>query len=103
MGFYRERLLPRFQDKTARRRAPLGYGGGLDSHQGVPSFTRMVVARVLRTAQDLVAARLLRPEALEARGGEATTLLDRVMRRELAPHACARALLTRMGGRTPDA
>jgi len=63
----------------------------------------MVVARVLRTAQDLVAARLLRPEALEAREGEATTLLDRVMRRELAPHACARALLTRMGERTPDA
>src|SRR5438132_985606 len=62
---------------------------------------RMVAARVLRTAQDLVAARLLRPEALEAPGGE-TTLLDRVMRRELAPHACARALLTRMGERTPD-
>src|SRR5438094_902388 len=63
---------------------------------------RMVAARVLRTAQDLVAARLLRPEALEVPGGETTTLLDRVMRRELAPHACARALLTRMGERTPD-
>src|SRR5438445_415674 len=63
---------------------------------------RMVAARVLRTAQDLVAARLLRPEALEVPGGETTTLLDRVMRRELPPHACARALLTRMGERTPD-
>src|SRR2546426_1094743 len=63
---------------------------------------RMVAARVLRTAQDLVAARLLRPEALEVPGGETTTLLDRVMRRELAPHACARAVLTRMGERTPD-
>jgi len=63
---------------------------------------RMVAARVLRTAQDLVAARLLRPEALEVPGGETTTLLDRVMRRELAPHACARALLTRMRERTPD-
>jgi LAO/AO transport system kinase len=63
---------------------------------------RMVAARVLRIAQDLVAARLLGPEALEAQGGEATTLLDRVVRREVAPHACARALLTRMGERTPD-
>src|SRR5881397_4244517 len=63
---------------------------------------RMVAARVLRTAQDLVAARLLRPEALEAQGDGATTLLDRVLRRELAPHACARALLTRLGERTPD-
>src|SRR5439155_339571 len=35
---------------------------------------RMVAARVLRTAQDLVAARLLRPEALEVPGGETTTL-----------------------------
>jgi GTPase len=63
---------------------------------------RMVATRVLRIAQELVAARLLRPETLEAQGGEATMLLDRVLRREMAPHACARALLTRMGERTPD-
>src|SRR5216117_3276850 len=57
---------------------------------------RMVAARVLLIAQDLVAATLLRPDALEAQGSEATTLLDRVLRREVTPHAYARALLTRM-------
>ena len=92
----REEGVEAIADALEAHMASMKTSGELDRRR-----RRMVAARVLRTAQDLVAARLLRPEALEAPGGE-TTLLDRVMRRELAPHACARALLTRMGERTPD-
>jgi LAO/AO transport system kinase len=54
---------------------------------------RIVTARVLKIAQDLVAETVLGDEALNAGGATGVTLLERVARRELAPHACARALL----------
>lgn len=49
---------------------------------------RMAEARVLTIAQDLAAQAVVRP-----RSEAAARLLDRVARRELAPHACARILL----------
>jgi LAO/AO transport system kinase len=60
----------------------------------------MVTARVLRIAQDLVAETLLGPGAVDADRAQ----LDRVLRRELTPHACARALLGRAAerGRSRD-
>src|SRR5213594_4251051 len=58
---------------------------------------RMVTARVLRIAQDLVAETVLDP--FDAAGTDGATLLDRVTRRELTPHACARALLARTANR----
>ena len=60
----------------------------------------MVTARVLRIAQDLVAETLLGPGAVDADRAE----LERVLRRELTPHACARALLGRAAerGRSRD-
>jgi putative protein kinase ArgK-like GTPase of G3E family len=56
-------------------------------------WRRMVGARVLKIAQELVARRLAHPAAAD---GD----LDRVARRELSPHACARLLLARLGERT---
>jgi len=58
---------------------------------------RIVTARVLKIAQDLVAETVLEP--FDAAGTDGTTLLDRVTRRELTPHACARALLARTANR----
>jgi len=58
---------------------------------------RIVTARVLKIAQELVAETVLEP--FDAAGSDGTTLLDRVTRRELTPHACARALLARTANR----
>ncbi len=57
-------------------------------------WRRMVGARVLKIAQELVARSLARPAAADAD-------VERVARRELSPHACARLLLARLGERTP--
>src|SRR5215831_12305290 len=78
----------------------------LDSHmafqktsgEGERRRQKIVTARVLRIAQDLVAETVL-AGALGPDGGARTSLLERVARRELAPHACARALLARAAGR----
>jgi LAO/AO transport system kinase len=59
---------------------------------------KIVTARVLRIAQDLVAETVL-AGALGPDGAARTSLLERVARRELAPHACARALLAQAAGR----
>jgi len=69
---------------------------------------RMVTARVLRIAQDLVAETVLGGGGLGAEGVAGASLVDRVARRELTPHACARALLAQAAqrtssGRTEDA
>ena len=58
---------------------------------------RIVTARVLKIAQDLVTETVLGSEALGAKGAAGASLLERVARRELAPHACARELLARTG------
>jgi LAO/AO transport system kinase len=60
---------------------------------------KIVTARVLRIAQDLVAETVL-AGALGPEGAGRTSLLERVARRELAPHACARALLAEAAHRT---
>jgi hypothetical protein len=60
---------------------------------------RIVTARVLKIAQDLVAETVLGDEALNAEGATGVTLLERVARRELAPHACARSLLAQTARR----
>ena len=60
---------------------------------------KIVTARVLRIAQDLVAETVL-AGALGPEGVGRTSLLERVARRELAPHACARALLAEAANRT---
>jgi LAO/AO transport system kinase len=49
---------------------------------------RIAEARVLKIAQDLAAEAVVRPKTAEA-----GRLLEQVTRRELAPHACARAIL----------
>ena len=59
---------------------------------------KMVTARVLRIAQDLVAETVLEG-ALGPEGATRESLLERVARRELAPHAGARALLAQAAGR----
>jgi len=61
---------------------------------------RIVTARVLRIAQDLVAETMLGGEGLRTEGAAGATLLERVARRELAPHACARLLLKQIARRT---
>src|SRR5213594_671049 len=61
---------------------------------------RIVTARVLRIAQDLVAETLLGGEGLGTEGAAGATLLERVARRELAPHACARLFLKQIARRT---
>jgi len=58
---------------------------------------RIVTARVLKIAQDLVAETMLDRDAL---GTEGAALLERVARREVAPHACARLFLDRTARRT---
>jgi LAO/AO transport system kinase len=58
---------------------------------------RIVTARVLKIAQELVAETVLEP--IDAAGTDGMTLLDRVTRRELTPHACARALLAQTANR----
>jgi len=60
---------------------------------------RIVTARVLRIAQDLVAETML-GGALSVEGAAGATLLERVARRELAPHACARLFLKQIARRT---
>jgi hypothetical protein len=42
---------------------------------------------------------VLGDEALNSEGATGVTLLERVARRELAPHACARALLAQTARR----
>jgi GTPase len=59
---------------------------------------KIVTARVLRIAQDLVAETVL-AGALGPEGASRESLLERVARRELAPHACARALLAQAADR----
>src|SRR5436309_1792750 len=59
---------------------------------------KIVTARVLRIAQDLVAETVL-AGALGPEGASRESLLERVARRELAPHACARALLAQAASR----
>jgi len=59
---------------------------------------KIVAARVLRIAQDLVAETVL-AGAIGPEGAHRDGLLERVARRELAPHACARALLAQAAGR----
>ena len=49
---------------------------------------RIAEARVLKIAQDLAAEAVVRPNS-----GAAGRLVEQVARRELAPHACARAIL----------
>src|SRR5438445_417767 len=61
---------------------------------------RIVTARVLKIAQGLVAETMLGGEALSAEGAAGVTSLERVARRELAPHACARLFLTQIARRT---
>ena len=60
---------------------------------------RIVTARVLRIAQDLVAETML-GGALSVEGAAGATLLEGVARRELAPHACARLFLKQIARRT---
>jgi LAO/AO transport system kinase len=60
---------------------------------------KIVTARVLRIAQDLVAETVL-AGALGPEGAARASMLERVARRELAPHACARALLAEAASRT---
>ena len=60
---------------------------------------RIVTARVLRIAQDLVAETML-GGALSVEGAAGATLLERVARRQLAPHACARLFLKQIARRT---
>jgi LAO/AO transport system kinase len=79
----------------------------LDSHMAYPKTSgelerrrqKIVTARVLRIAQDLVAETVL-AGALGPEGAARASLLERVARREMAPHACARALLAQAAGRT---
>jgi LAO/AO transport system kinase len=61
---------------------------------------RIVTARVLKIAQDLVAETMLGADALGAAGTAGATLLERVARRELAPYACARLFLAQTARRT---
>jgi GTPase len=79
----------------------------LDSHMAYQKTSgelerrrqKIVTARVLRIAQDLVAETVL-AGALGPEGEARASLLERVARRELAPHACARALLAQAANRT---
>jgi LAO/AO transport system kinase len=62
---------------------------------------KIITARVLKIAQELVAETML--GGADAPGSEETadaTLLERVTRRELAPHACARLFLAQTAWRT---
>jgi len=78
----------------------------LDSHMAYQKTSgelerrrrKIVTARVLRIAQDLVAETVL-AGALGPEGAARASLLERVARRELAPQACARALLAQAAGR----
>jgi LAO/AO transport system kinase len=78
----------------------------LDSHMAYQKTSgelerrrqKIVTARVLRIAQELVAETVL-ASALGPDGAARASLLERVVRRELAPHACARALLAQAAGR----
>ena len=78
----------------------------LDSHMAYQKTSgelerrrqKIVTARVLRIAQDLVAETVL-AGALGPEGAARASLLERVVRREMAPHACARALLAQAASR----
>ena len=78
----------------------------LDSHMAYQKTSgelerrrqKIVTARVLRIAQDLVAEAVL-AGALGPEGAARASLLERVVRREMAPHACARALLAQAASR----
>jgi LAO/AO transport system kinase len=70
-------------DALASHLAALKTSGELERRRA-----RIAEARVLKIAQDLAAEAVVRPQSAEA-----GRLLERVARRELAPHACARAIL----------
>jgi LAO/AO transport system kinase len=70
-------------DAVAAHLAELKTSGELERRR-----LRMAEARVARIAQDLAAEAVARP-----RSPDAGRLLERVARRELSPHACARQLL----------
>ncbi len=70
-------------DALASHMAALKTSGELERRRA-----RIAEARVLKIAQDLAAEAVVRPKSAEA-----GRLLERVARRELAPHACARAIL----------
>jgi LAO/AO transport system kinase len=61
---------------------------------------KILTARVLKIAQDLVAETMLGADALGSDGTAGAALLERVTRRELAPHACARLFLAQTARRT---
>jgi LAO/AO transport system kinase len=61
---------------------------------------KIVTTRVLKIAQDLVAETMLGADALGSEGTAGAALLERVTRRELAPHACARLFLAQTARRT---
>jgi LAO/AO transport system kinase len=60
----------------------------------------IVTARVLKIAQQLIAETMLGADALGSEGTAGAALLERVTRRELAPHACARLFLAQTARRT---
>jgi LAO/AO transport system kinase len=78
-------------DAIVNHMAALKTSGELDRRRA-----RMVEARVLTIAQALAAQAVATPAS-----GEAARLLEQVARRELAPHACARALLAHSVGSSP--
>jgi LAO/AO transport system kinase len=78
-------------DALVGHMAALKTSGDLDRRRA-----RIAEARVLKIAQDLAAQAITRPGSQEV-----ARLLERVTRRELAPHACARALLARSVGSSP--
>jgi GTPase len=59
-----------------------------------------VTTRVLKIAQQLIAETMLGADALRSEGTAGAGLLERVTRRELAPHACARLFLAQTARRT---
>jgi LAO/AO transport system kinase len=61
---------------------------------------KIITARVLTIAQDLVAETMLGAAALGSEETADVTLLERVTRRELAPHDCARLFLAQTAWRT---
>ena len=99
-------LPPVLPASAARDEGIEAIADALDSHMAYQKTSgelerrrrKIVTARVLRIAQDLVAETVL-AAALGPEGAARASLLERVARRELTPHACARALLAHAAGR----
>jgi len=99
-------LPPVLPASAARDEGIEAIADALDSHMAYQKTSgelerrrqKIVTARVLRIAQDLVAETVL-ARALGPEGAARSRLLERVARRELAPHACARELLAQAAGR----